>query len=74
MPRFYFDSTVNGEAMPDGEGVFLPSVAAARKEAMIAATDMAKDGGASPQEIVIVVRDRPVSEPVVTVRLSLTYE
>ena len=43
MPRFFFDSTVNGEAVPDSEGVVLPSVVAARQEAMMAAAEMAKD-------------------------------
>ena len=74
MPRFYFDSTVNGAVVPDTEGVFLPSVATAHREAMKAAIDMAKDDGPRPQEIMIVVRDGRVSAPIATVRLSLTCE
>ena len=74
MPRFYFDSTVNGEAVPDSEGVVLPSVAAARHEAMMAAAEMAKDDDPCPKEIMIVVRNGPVSEPIATVRLSLACD
>ena len=74
MPRFFFDSTVNGDAVPDGEGMILPSVEAARQEALAAAADMAKDGDPCPKEIMIVVRDGPVSEPIVTVRLSLACD
>jgi hypothetical protein len=74
MPRFYFDSTVNGAAVPDSEGVFLPSVEAARQEALTAAAEMAKEDDACPKEIVIVVRDRAASEPITTVRLSLACD
>jgi hypothetical protein len=65
---------VNGAAVPDSEGVSLPSVAAARKEAMTAAAEMAKNGGGCPKEIMIVVRDGAASEPITTVRLSLACD
>jgi hypothetical protein len=72
MPRFYFDVTSDGRAAPDPDGLELPSLAVARKEAMTAAAEMAKEEGACPKDIVIQVRDGTV--PVALVRLSLTCD
>ena len=74
MPRFLFDVIEDGQASADTDGLDLPSVAAARNEALRAATDMARDKDACPKDIMIVVRKAAVGEPVATVRLSLTCD
>lgn len=72
MARFYFDMTVAGNAQPDEEGVDLPSLEAARREAMVTVAAMIKDDPA-PIDIVVQIRD---NEPraVARVRLSLESE
>jgi hypothetical protein len=74
MPRFYFDVTTNGVALTDQDGLDLPSLALARKEAMTAAAEMAKEDDACPKDIVIRVRDGSGPVPVATVRLSLACD
>lgn len=72
MPRFYFDVTADGRTLVDDEGLDLPSLDAARKEARTAAAEMAKEGEACPKDIGIQVRDGSGPVPVAEVRLSLT--
>ena len=43
MPRFYFDFRVNGETMPDEDGLVLPDLATARAEGPRALLQMAKE-------------------------------
>jgi hypothetical protein len=70
MPRFYFDLSRDGHFLPDELGLDLPTLAAARKEARVAAAEMAKEGNGGSHEITIEIRD--ANELVATVRLSLT--
>jgi hypothetical protein len=74
MPRFYFDTAVNGESMEDDEGVELASREMARMEAVLAAAEMAKDEAArhSLREVAINVREG--IEPILSVRLPLIVE
>ena len=58
--------------MPDELGLDLHSLAVARKQARVAAAEMAKEGNGGPQEITIAIRDGNGQAPVATVRLSLT--
>jgi hypothetical protein len=75
MPRFYFDSTVNGAKSGDDEGIELESLELARHEALCSATDMARDLAYRGQlaDIVVTVRVGG-GEPLATVRLSLRIE
>ncbi len=68
MPRFYFDMTVAGIALPDEEGLDLPSRDAARGDAMASVAAMARDHSA-PIEIVVDIRNGEPS-PVARVLLS----
>ena len=72
MLRFYFDMTVDGIALPDDEGLDLPSLDAARRDAMTSVAEMAKDHSAAI-EIVVDIRESE-RRPVARVRLSLRCE
>jgi hypothetical protein len=72
--RFYFDVTTDGVTAADPDGLDLPSLDAARKEARTTAAEMAKEDEACPKDITIGVRDRSGPAPVATVRLSLRCE
>ena len=74
MPRFYFDVTVDGRTAADREGLDLPSLDAARKEARTAAAEIAKEGEACPKAVEIQVRDGSGPAPVAAIRLSLTCD
>ena len=69
MPRFYFDVTTDGQFVPDELGLDLDSLTVARKEARVAAAEMAKEGNGGPHEIIIGIREG--NGVVATVRLSL---
>jgi hypothetical protein len=73
VPQFYFDVTARGVTLADDEGLDLPSLRAARTEAMTSAAEMAREDEACPKDIVILVRDGE-RQPLVTVRLSLRCE
>jgi hypothetical protein len=73
MPRFYFDVTTDGVVEIDRDGLDLPSLSYARKEARAAAAEMAKEGEACPKNVEIVVRDGG-RERVAAVRLSLACD
>jgi hypothetical protein len=68
MPRFYFDMIVAGIELPDEEGVDLPSLDHACRDAMATVAAMAKDHSAA---IKIGVDIRDERQPVARVRLSL---
>jgi hypothetical protein len=72
--RFYFDVTVDGQTLADDEGLDLSSLDAARKEALTAAAEMAKEGDARPKEIAVEIREPGGAVPVATVRLSLVSD
>ena len=57
----------------EDEAVDLPSLEAARAEAMMMAAEMAKEGGAAPKDIAIAIRDER-RQAVGTVRLTLAYD
>jgi hypothetical protein len=57
MPRFFFDVVLDGATEPDGEGLDLPNVLAARAEATRAAAEMVRDRAADDIELTIVIRD-----------------
>jgi hypothetical protein len=73
MPRFYFDMVMNGDTEPDEVGTTLPDAHLARRQAVVAAAEMAKalarDGHA--MEVAISIRD-DAGRAVATVRLSLS--
>ncbi|HZB37290.1 MAG TPA: hypothetical protein VE443_04720, partial [Beijerinckiaceae bacterium] len=48
--RFYFDVTTDGVTAADPDGLDLPSLDAARKEARTTAAEMAKEDEACPKE------------------------
>jgi hypothetical protein len=56
MPRFFFDVTADGNLSRDEEGLDLPSIVVARREAVRTAAEMARDDGLS-REIVIAILD-----------------
>jgi hypothetical protein len=70
MPRFYSGLSRDGRFFPDELGLDLTSLAAARKEARVAAAEIAKEGNGGSHEITTEIRD--ANELVATVRLSLT--
>jgi hypothetical protein len=74
VPHFYFDATVNGEALPDPEGIELDTRAVARTEGLRAVAEMVKDQhlNGNARDIMIAIREG--SDPVVTIRLSLKIE
>jgi hypothetical protein len=72
MPQFYFEVTTGAGIASEGYAVDLPSLEAARAEAMMMAAEMAKEGGAAPKDIAIAIRDER-REAVGTVRLTLAY-
>ena len=72
MARYYFDMTVAGIALPDDEGLDLPSLDAARRDAMATVAAMAKDHSA-PTEITVDIRDGE-RQAVAVVRLSIRCE
>jgi hypothetical protein len=64
MPRFYFDTVVNGETAHDDVGLELASLDAARHEALHSAAEMAVDLARTgkPAEITVKVRGRSSRE------------
>ncbi|MFL5323744.1 MAG: DUF6894 family protein [Microvirga sp.] len=74
MPHFYFDATVNGDALPDPEGVELDTYAAARQEALRAVAEMVKDQHLDGDTRDFTIAIREGAEPVATIRLSLKIE
>ena len=74
VPHFYFDATVNGEALPDPEGIELDTRAVARTEGLRAVAEMVKDQhlNGNARDIMIAIREG--SDPVATIRLSLKIE
>jgi hypothetical protein len=74
MPQFYFDVTIDEDVTVDDDGLDLPSLDAARQEAMMTAAGMARDDAACPKNITIRVRNGSGPQPVATVRLALTCE
>jgi hypothetical protein len=75
MPRFYFDTTLDHVTEPDREGVQLDDAQTARREAVRAAAEMAKDFArhSDEQDITIQVRDE-AGERVGTARLTLRID
>jgi len=73
MPQFYFEVTSGAGTALEDEAVDLPSLKAARAEAMMMWAEMAKEGGAAPKDIAIAIRDER-REAVGTVRLTLAYD
>jgi hypothetical protein len=75
MPRFYFDTTFDNVTEPDREGVELRDARTARKEAVRAAAEMAKDaaGKSAEQDISIQVRDE-AGERIGTARVTLRID
>ena len=75
MPRFYFDTTLGNVTEPDREGVQFRDAHAARREALYAAAEMAKDAALhnDEQDITIQVRDE-AGERVGTARLTLRID
>ena len=53
MPQFYFEATSGAGIASEDEAVDLPSLEAARAEAMMMAAEMAEEGGAAPKDIAI---------------------
>jgi hypothetical protein len=74
VPHFYFDATVNGDALPDLEGIELDNRAVARVEAVRAVAEMVKDQHLDGNTRDITVAIREGSDPVATIRLSLKIE
>ena len=72
MPRFYFDVAGGADILLEDDAVELPSLEAARAEAMMMAAEMAKEGGAAPKDIAIAIRDER-RETLGTVQLTLAY-
>ena len=72
VPRFYFDTAVNGKSIEDDEGLELASREIARVEAVKAAAEMAKDAAATLQEVAVIIREG--IEPVLSVRLPRIVE
>jgi len=74
VPYFYFDATVNGEALPDPEGIELDTRAVARTEGLRAVAEMVKDQhlNGNARDIMIAIREG--SDAVATIRLSLKIE
>jgi hypothetical protein len=71
VPRFYFDATIDGVTEPDREGMEFHDARTARREAVRAAAEMAKDFArdSDEQDIMIQVRDE-AGERVGTARLT----
>jgi hypothetical protein len=63
MPQYFFDIVADGELVPDEEGMNLPGLDAARREASHSLGDLARDT-ARPDRLAISVRtsDGPVFE------------
>jgi len=58
MPRFYFDLRQDAKLVADEEGEELSDIAAARREAAIAAIHLAKELlGDAPGSLIVEVRD-----------------
>ena len=72
MPQFYFEVTTGAGIASEDDAVDLPSLEAARAEAMMMAAEMAKEGGAAPKDIAIAIRDER-RETLGTVQLTLAY-
>ena len=80
MPQFYFEVTTGAGIASEDDAVDLPSLEAARAEAMMMAAEMAKEGGAAPipslrrllERLSVAVLER--RETVGTVRLTLAYD
>jgi hypothetical protein len=75
MPRFYFDVTDTGDSLRDEEGLDLASVELARRQALAALGDMAKEQlpDRDHREFVVEVRDGG-TEPILRATLSLNVE
>jgi hypothetical protein len=75
MPRFYFDVSDCGVMSPDDEGLVLPDLKAARKEALATLGSIAKDElpDGNRREFVVSIRDGS-PKPVLVASLSLRVE
>jgi len=67
MIRYFFDIITDGEVAPDEEGLFLPDIEAARCEASLSLTEIARDSFRSAkwaERMTVSVRtgDGPVCE------------
>jgi hypothetical protein len=73
MPMFFFEVAVNGVSEPGRIGVEFPDMQAARREAIVVATEIATEPDGPQRDIVV----RTFSEKkalICTVRLSLNVE
>lgn len=61
MSRYYFDIVEDDQVAPDEEGIDLPDLVEARREAVHSLADIARelvvDGADEPRQIVVRVRD-----------------
>jgi len=59
MPQYFFDILTDGELIPDEEGISLPSLNAARREASRSLADLLRDiiRTEHPPSLTISVRD-----------------
>ncbi len=75
MPRYYFDVIDTGRRIRDEEGVELPNLHEARKQALAALGDMAKDElpDGDHREFVVEVHDGSAA-PMLRATLSLNVE
>ena len=67
MIRYYFDIVIDGEVAVDDEGLLLPDVAAARREASVSLTEIARnefrsESSASRLAISVRTADGPICE------------
>ena len=71
MPKYYFDIREDSHLTPDTDGLDLPDTASAEREAIDAATLIARDALSSRQTSRIAVEVRDNGHPVCAVSVSL---
>jgi hypothetical protein len=64
MPRYFFDVHANGNVAPDEEGMILPNIDGARKEASRALGDLARDTIHRESSRSLVIKVRRLMSPV----------
>jgi hypothetical protein len=70
MPRYYFDIRTGEKIAHDPEGEELPDLAAAEKEAMLVAAQLAREKLVGDRELAVFVRDEG-GTPVLMAELEL---
>ncbi len=75
MPRFFFDVSLNGVCEePDDSGLVLPDMAAAQREALVAAADILREAVLEDNRRQLAIQIRRGKEVLSVVRVNVSLE